>query len=40
MAENLKKLSSAGLEARLDAAWAAGDEELAAAVSAELARRS
>lgn len=40
MAENLKKLSSAGLEARLDAAWAAGDDELAAAVSAELARRS
>ena len=40
MADELKKLSSAGLEARLDAAWAAGDDELAAAVSAELARRS
>ena len=40
MADELKKLSSAGLEARLDAAWDAGDDELAAAVSAELARRS
>ena len=40
MADELKKLSSAGLEARLDAAWDAGNDELAAAVSAELARRS
>ena len=40
MADELKKLSSAGLEARLDAAWAAGDDELAAGISAELARRS